>query len=52
LPKVDLVLFRAARRTNPAAEAMAEFIVRHFANSPLAPASRVVQTQAGSGSHV
>lgn len=51
LPKVDLVLFRAARRPNPAADAMADFIVRHFANSQLAPAARVVQTQAGSGSH-
>jgi DNA-binding transcriptional LysR family regulator len=52
LPKVDLVLFRAARRPNPAAEAMADFIVRHFANSPLAPMARVVPTQAGSGSHI
>lgn len=51
LPKVDLMLYRAARRPNPAAEAMANFIVRHFANSPLAPATHVVPTQAGSGSH-
>jgi DNA-binding transcriptional LysR family regulator len=51
LPKVDLVLYRSARRPNPAAEAMAEFIVRHFGNSALAPASRIVRTQAGSGSH-
>jgi DNA-binding transcriptional LysR family regulator len=51
LPKVDLVLYRSARRPNPAAEAMAEFVVRHFGNSALAPASRVVRTQAGSGSH-
>jgi len=52
LPKVDLVLYRAARRPNPAAEAMADFIVRHFANSELAPSMRVIRTQAGSGSHV
>lgn len=51
LPKVDLVLYRSARPPNPAAEAMANFIVRHFANSALAPSSRVVSTQAGSGSH-
>lgn len=51
LPKVDLVLFRSARRPNPAAEAMADFIVGHFSNSALAPTSRVVRTQAGSGSH-
>jgi DNA-binding transcriptional LysR family regulator len=53
LPKVDLVLYRSARRPNPAAEAMAEFIVRHFGNSALAPASRprMARTQAGSGSH-
>jgi DNA-binding transcriptional LysR family regulator len=51
LPKVDLVLYRSARPSNPAAEAMAEFIVRHFSNSRLAPSSRIVRTQAGSGSH-
>ncbi len=51
LPKVDLVMFRAARRPNPAAGALADFIVRHFANSHLAPLSRAVRTQAGSGSH-
>lgn len=51
LPKVDLMLYRAARRPNPAAEAMANFIVRHFANSPLAPMGRAAPTQAGSGSH-
>jgi hypothetical protein len=51
LPKVDLVLHRSARRPNPAVEAMADFIVHHFANSALAPSSRVVRTQAGSGSH-
>ena len=51
LPKVDLVLYRSARRPNPAAEAMAEFVVRHFGNSALAPSSRIVRTQAGSGSH-
>jgi len=51
LPKVDLMLYHSARRPNPAAEAMANFIVRHFANSALAPSSRVVPTQAGSGSH-
>jgi len=51
LSKVDLVLYRSARRPNPAAEAMADFIVRHFSSSQLAPASRVVPTQAGSGSH-
>lgn len=51
LPKVDLVLYRSARPSNPAAEAMAEFIVRHFRNSALAPSSRIVRTQAGSGSH-
>lgn len=52
LPKVDLVLYRSARRSNPAAEAMAEFIVRHFAQSSQAPPSRFMRTQAGSGSHV
>ncbi len=51
LPKVDLVLYRSARRSNPAVDAMANFIVRHFATSPLAPASRFVRTQTGSGSH-
>lgn len=51
LPKVDLVLYRAASRRNPAAEAMAEFIVRHFATSAIAPAGRISRTQAGSGSH-
>ena len=51
LPKVDLVLYRSARRPNPAAEAMAEFVVRHFGNSALAPTSRTTRTQAGSGSH-
>ena len=51
LPKVDLVLYRSARPANPAAEAMAEFIVRHFGKSVLAPSSRIVRTQAGSGSH-
>jgi DNA-binding transcriptional LysR family regulator len=51
LPKVDLVLYRSARRPNPAAEAMADFIIRHFANSALGPSSRTVRTQAGSGSH-
>ncbi|MFL9502805.1 LysR family transcriptional regulator [Rhodopseudomonas palustris] len=51
LPKVDLVLYRSARSSNPAAEALASVIVRHFANSTLAPAARFVRTQAGSGSH-
>ena len=51
LPKVDLVLYRSARPSNPAAEAMAEFVVRHFRNSALAPSSHIVRTQAGSGSH-
>lgn len=51
LPKVDLVFYRSARRPNPAVEAMADFIVRHFTNSALSPSSRTVQTQAGSGSH-
>jgi DNA-binding transcriptional LysR family regulator len=52
LPKVDLVLYRSARRSSPAVEAMADFIVRHFASSTLAPPSRYLRTQAGSGSHV
>lgn len=51
LPKVDLVLYRSARSSNPAAQALANVVVRHFANSALAPAARVVRTQAGSGSH-
>jgi len=51
LPKVDLVLYRSGARRNPAVDAMAAFIMQHFANSPLAPATRLVRTQAGSGSH-
>jgi DNA-binding transcriptional LysR family regulator len=51
LPKVDLVLYRSARRPNPAAEAMANFIIRHFADSALGPPARIAPTQAGSGSH-
>ena len=50
LPKVDLVLYRSARR-NAAAEILGDFIVRHFTSSALAPASRIARTQAGSGSH-
>ena len=50
LPKVDLVLYRSARR-NAAAEMLGDFIVRHFTSSALAPASRIARTQAGSGSH-
>jgi DNA-binding transcriptional LysR family regulator len=52
LPKVDLVLHRATRRANPAADAMVEFIGRHFAKSPLAPPTRSTPTQAGSGSRL
>jgi DNA-binding transcriptional LysR family regulator len=51
LPKVDLVLYRAGGRRNPAADAMADVVASHFARSSLAPASRTVKTQAGSGSH-
>jgi DNA-binding transcriptional LysR family regulator len=51
LPKVDLVLYRAGGRLNPAADAMADLMIRHFARSSLAPSSNVVRTQAGSGSH-
>jgi len=50
LPKVDLVLYRAGGRRNPAADAMADTIVRHFAHSSIAPLMPVVKTQAGSGS--
>ncbi|OQW59400.1 MAG: LysR family transcriptional regulator [Proteobacteria bacterium SG_bin9] len=50
LPKVDLVLHRSVKRRNHAAEALGDFIVRHFASSALAP-PRTVLTQAGSGSH-
>lgn len=49
LPKVNLVLYRSGRRRNLAAEALGDFIVRHFASSALAPPSRIVRTQAGSG---
>ncbi|MGF1621240.1 MAG: hypothetical protein ACFCUR_11560 [Rhodomicrobiaceae bacterium] len=31
LPKVDLVLYQAGRRHNPAADAMADLITNHFA---------------------
>jgi DNA-binding transcriptional LysR family regulator len=51
LPKVDLVLYRAGGRRNPAADAMADIIASHFARSGLAPTARRVKTQAGSGSH-
>jgi DNA-binding transcriptional LysR family regulator len=51
LPKVDLVMYRAGKRPNPAADAMAEFVVRHFGNSSLAPVAGTARTQAGSGSH-
>jgi DNA-binding transcriptional LysR family regulator len=51
LPMVDLVLYRAGGRLNPAADAMADLIVRHFGRSRNAPVARVLRTQAGSGSH-
>jgi DNA-binding transcriptional LysR family regulator len=52
LPKVDLVLHRAGgKRANPAADAMAEFMARNFANSSHAPSAKAARTQAGSGSH-
>lgn len=51
LPKVDLVLYRAGGRDNPAADAMAGVIAAHFARSSIAPADRPIVTQAGSGSH-
>jgi DNA-binding transcriptional LysR family regulator len=51
LPKVDLVLYRAGGRDNPAADAMADLIAHHFARSSIAPTGKTVKTQAGSGSH-
>lgn len=50
LPKVDLVLYRAGGRRNPAGDAMADTIVSYFARSSVAPLAIVVRTQAGSGS--
>jgi DNA-binding transcriptional LysR family regulator len=50
LPKVDLVMYRSRSDNNPAAAAMAEFIVRRFAASSLRPQSLQLHTQAGSGS--
>jgi DNA-binding transcriptional LysR family regulator len=51
LPKVDLILYRAGGRNNPAADAMADLITHHFDRSSIAPTGRTVKTQAGSGSH-
>jgi len=51
LPKVDLVLHRSGSRNNPAADAMAYLMVRHFARSHVAPPPPATKTQAGSGSH-
>jgi DNA-binding transcriptional LysR family regulator len=51
LPKVDLILYRAGGRNNPAADAMADLISHHFDRSSIAPTGRTVKTQAGSGSH-
>lgn len=51
LPKVDITLYRAAGRDNPAADALVDLITRHFRQAPQAPASLRVQTQAGSGAY-
>ncbi|MDB5992560.1 MAG: transcriptional regulator, LysR family [Herbaspirillum sp.] len=51
LPKVDLTLYRAAGRPNPAADALADVITRHFKQSAIAPAANATRTQAGSGAH-
>ena len=51
LPSVDLGLYRSVGRANAAADAMADLITRHFAQSGIAPRIRKPKTQAGSGSH-
>ncbi|HQR97075.1 MULTISPECIES: LysR substrate-binding domain-containing protein [unclassified Polaromonas] len=51
LPKVDLTLYRAAGRNNPASDALVAVITRHFRQSAMAPTDRVAPTQAGSGAH-
>ncbi|WP_158905877.1 LysR substrate-binding domain-containing protein [Burkholderia sp. L27(2015)] len=51
LPKVDLTLYRADGRANPACDALIDIIARHFRQSAIAPADYVSRTQAGSGAH-
>jgi len=51
LPKVDLTLYRADGRANPACDALIDIIARHFRQSAMAPADYVARTQAGSGAH-
>jgi len=51
LPKVDLTLYRADGRANPACDALIDIISRHFRQSAIAPADYVSRTQAGSGAH-
>jgi DNA-binding transcriptional LysR family regulator len=49
LPKVDLSLYRADGRDNPASDALIDIIARQFRQSAIAPAGSVSRTQAGSG---
>jgi DNA-binding transcriptional LysR family regulator len=51
LPKVDLTLYRSAGRINPASDALADVITRHFRQSAIAPAGYATRTQAGSGAY-
>lgn len=51
LPKVDITLYRAAGRANPASDALVNVITRHFRQSAMAPVDHVTRTQAGSGAH-
>jgi len=52
LPKVDLTLYQSTSRANPAADALADVITRHFGQSSIAPSGMTTRTtQAGSGAH-
>lgn len=49
LPAVDLVLYRAGKSNNAAADALGDMVTDHFVRSGIAPAFRPLKTQAGSG---
>lgn len=51
LQGVDLVLYRAGKRNNAAADVMGDLITEYFARSSIAPVTGAAKTQAGSGSH-
>jgi len=49
LPSVDLVLYRSGTSNNAAADAMGDLVTEHLARSSIAPVTKPLKTQAGSG---